>query len=179
MISVRLCAPQPLGRILFIAEFVKTGDLEDLPPRGFKIYPLEPRQRPVLHNIRAFQHFHTQGPKPLRGGKDIVHFKTEVHASNFRRPLQRLRTIVTAVLKEFNACAIPATQENEVTNVRVRRRTELALHEVHVNVKGSGAEHFNCTENCLKERDAFVNIRHSNSDMMHSVDLFCHSASPQ
>ena len=56
----------------------------------------------------------------------------------------------------------------------MRRRAELALHEGLIDIEGTGPEHIDRAENGFEEGDAFLDIGHGYSDVMHAVDSFCH-----
>src|SRR5215469_16620035 len=97
-----------------------------------------------------------------------------MHAADFGYASGTRGAVLAAIFEEFDTRAVAAAQEDEITNPRVRRRAELALHERLIDIERAGPEHGHSSEDGLEESDALFNIRYGDPDMMRTVDSFCH-----
>ena len=102
--------------------------------------------------------------------------KQRCDAADFGHAFGTRGAVLTAIFEEFDTRAIATAQEDEITNPRVRRCAELALHEGLIDIERAGPEHRHCTEDGLEKGDALFDIRYGDPDMMRAVYSFCHDA---
>jgi hypothetical protein len=81
-----------------------------------------------------------------------------MRAADFGHAFGTRGAVLTTIFEEFDARAIASAQEDQVTNPRVWRCAELALHEGLIDIERAGPEHRHCTDDGLEKGNALFDI---------------------